>query len=86
MNAPQISTEDLSYRKHVQLAGTRMAYVDVGEGDPPRKESVYRVPPATPEHPGADARGLSALLGHSRSGAHAHACLVPGPANSGGTS
>lgn len=34
MNAPQISTEDLSYRKHVQLAGTRMAYVDVGEGDP----------------------------------------------------
>jgi haloalkane dehalogenase len=34
MNAPQISTEDLSYRKHVKLAGTGMAYVDVGEGDP----------------------------------------------------
>ena len=34
MNAPQISTEDLSYRKHVKLSGTRMAYVDVGEGDP----------------------------------------------------
>jgi haloalkane dehalogenase len=34
MNAPQISTEGLSYRKHVKLAGTSMAYVDVGEGDP----------------------------------------------------
>ena len=34
MNTPQISTEDLSYRKHVKLAGTSMAYVDVGEGDP----------------------------------------------------
>jgi haloalkane dehalogenase len=34
MNALQISTEDLSYRKHVKLAGTSMAYVDVGEGDP----------------------------------------------------
>jgi len=34
MNAPQISTVDVSYRKHVKLAGTRMAYVDVGEGDP----------------------------------------------------
>jgi haloalkane dehalogenase len=24
----------MSFRKHVKLAGTRMAYVDVGEGDP----------------------------------------------------
>jgi haloalkane dehalogenase len=24
----------MSYRKHVKLAGTSMAYVDVGEGDP----------------------------------------------------
>jgi len=30
----EISTEDMSYRKHVKLAGTSMAYVDVGEGDP----------------------------------------------------
>ncbi len=34
MSRPEISTEDLSYRKHVKLAGTTMAYVDVGEGDP----------------------------------------------------
>jgi haloalkane dehalogenase len=34
MRHPAISTEDLSYRKHVKLAGTSMAYVDVGEGDP----------------------------------------------------
>jgi haloalkane dehalogenase len=29
-----ISTEDVSYRKHVRVLGTQMAYVDVGEGDP----------------------------------------------------
>jgi haloalkane dehalogenase len=29
-----ISTEDISFRKRVQLLGTNMAYVDVGEGDP----------------------------------------------------
>jgi haloalkane dehalogenase len=29
-----ISTEDMSYRKHVPVCGTQMAYVDVGEGDP----------------------------------------------------
>jgi haloalkane dehalogenase len=34
MNTPQISTEGMSYRKHVKLAGTSMAYVNVGEGDP----------------------------------------------------
>jgi haloalkane dehalogenase len=31
---PEISTEEPSYRKHVTLAGTSIAYVDVGEGDP----------------------------------------------------
>lgn len=34
MTSAAISTEDVSYRKHVQVAGTQMAYVDVGEGDP----------------------------------------------------
>jgi haloalkane dehalogenase len=34
MTRAQISTEDLSYRKRVQLLGTSMAYVDAGEGDP----------------------------------------------------
>jgi haloalkane dehalogenase len=34
MNRPEISTEDPSYRKRVKLAGTNIAYVDVGEGDP----------------------------------------------------
>jgi pimeloyl-ACP methyl ester carboxylesterase len=29
-----ISTEDSSYRKHVSVLDTNMAYVDVGEGDP----------------------------------------------------
>jgi haloalkane dehalogenase len=31
---PEISTEDISYRKHLPVLGTQMAYVDVGEGDP----------------------------------------------------
>src|SRR5262249_18631777 len=31
---PPISTEDISYRKHVSVLDTNMAYVDVGEGDP----------------------------------------------------
>jgi len=34
MSSAAISTEDLSYRKHVRVAGTKMAYVDVGVGDP----------------------------------------------------
>jgi len=34
MDHPLISTEDTSYRKHISLLGTNMAYVDVGEGDP----------------------------------------------------
>lgn len=34
MARPEISTEDLSYRKRVKVMGTTMAYVDVGEGDP----------------------------------------------------
>src|SRR5690242_17491444 len=34
MNAPQISTEDLSYRKYIDVLGIPMAYVDVGTGDP----------------------------------------------------
>jgi haloalkane dehalogenase len=34
MTLPPISTEDVSYRKHVRVLGTQMAYVDVGEGDP----------------------------------------------------
>jgi haloalkane dehalogenase len=29
-----ISTEDISYRKHIAVLGTHMAYVDVGNGDP----------------------------------------------------
>jgi haloalkane dehalogenase len=29
-----ISTEDASYRKHVHVLDTQMAYVDVGDGDP----------------------------------------------------
>src|SRR3954454_334882 len=31
---PMISTEDASYRKHIAVLDTNMAYVDVGEGDP----------------------------------------------------
>jgi len=31
---PQISTEDVSYRKRVPVLDTELAYVDVGEGDP----------------------------------------------------
>jgi haloalkane dehalogenase len=34
MFCPSISTEDISYRKHLPVLGTQMAYVDVGEGDP----------------------------------------------------
>src|ERR1700743_1944988 len=34
MTHPPISTEEVSYRKHVPILGTNMAYVDVGEGDP----------------------------------------------------
>lgn len=34
MSPQPISTEDVSYRKHVQVLDTHMAYVDVGEGDP----------------------------------------------------
>ena len=34
MNAAQISTENTSYRKHVDVLGVPMAYVDVGSGDP----------------------------------------------------
>jgi haloalkane dehalogenase len=34
MKRSEISTEDLSYRKYIKLAGTHMAYVDVGQGDP----------------------------------------------------
>jgi haloalkane dehalogenase len=34
MSSAAISTEDLSYRKHVRVAGTQMAYVDVGVDDP----------------------------------------------------
>jgi haloalkane dehalogenase len=34
MSHPQISTEDVSYRKRVPVLGTTMAYVDAGEGDP----------------------------------------------------
>jgi len=33
MRHPEISTEDISYRKHIPLLGTQMAYVDVAEGD-----------------------------------------------------
>jgi haloalkane dehalogenase len=34
MTHPAISTEDASYRKHVTVLDTNMAYVDVGDGDP----------------------------------------------------
>jgi haloalkane dehalogenase len=34
MTQSTISTEDASYRKHVAVLDTTMAYVDVGEGDP----------------------------------------------------
>jgi haloalkane dehalogenase len=34
MHHPEISTEELAYRKHIPLPGTHMAYVDVAEGDP----------------------------------------------------
>jgi haloalkane dehalogenase len=34
VSCPTISTEDISYRKHLPVLGTQMAYVDVGEGDP----------------------------------------------------
>ncbi|MFL6605576.1 MAG: haloalkane dehalogenase [Steroidobacteraceae bacterium] len=34
MQHPAISTEDISYRRHIRLLGTQMAYVDVGDGDP----------------------------------------------------
>ncbi len=34
MSHPPISTEELSYRKHMPVLDTNMAYVDVGEGDP----------------------------------------------------
>ena len=34
VNHPPISTEEISYRKHIDVLDTIMAYVDVGEGDP----------------------------------------------------
>jgi L-ascorbate metabolism protein UlaG (beta-lactamase superfamily) len=34
MNDYAISTEDISYRKYVSVLDTKMAYVDVGNGDP----------------------------------------------------
>ena len=34
MTRPAISTEDIAYRKYVPVLGARMAYVDVGVGDP----------------------------------------------------
>ena len=34
MSHAAISTEDSSYRKHITVIDTEMAYVDVGEGDP----------------------------------------------------
>jgi haloalkane dehalogenase len=34
MHHPEISTEDMSYRKHLPVLDTQVAYVDVGEGDP----------------------------------------------------
>jgi haloalkane dehalogenase len=33
-NRPEISTEDISYRKHIPMLDSSMAYVDVGAGDP----------------------------------------------------
>lgn len=34
MTCHSISTEDISYRKHLTVLGAQMAYIDVGEGDP----------------------------------------------------
>jgi haloalkane dehalogenase len=34
VNHPPISTEEVSYRRHINVLDTIMAYVDVGEGDP----------------------------------------------------
>ena len=34
MEQPNISTEDISYRKRISVLDTNMAYVDAGEGDP----------------------------------------------------
>jgi haloalkane dehalogenase len=34
VTGPAISTEEASYRRHVTVLDTSMAYVDVGEGDP----------------------------------------------------
>jgi haloalkane dehalogenase len=34
VNHPPISTEEASYRKHINVLDTQVAYVDVGEGDP----------------------------------------------------
>lgn len=34
MSHPPISTEEISYRKYVDVLGVPMAYVDVGSGDP----------------------------------------------------
>jgi haloalkane dehalogenase len=34
MSHPPISTEEISYRKYVDVLGAKMAYVDVGVGDP----------------------------------------------------
>ena len=34
MSHPAISTEEISYRKYLGVLGTKMAYVDVGVGDP----------------------------------------------------
>ena len=34
MTQPLISTEEISYRRHLPVLGTQMAYVDVGEGNP----------------------------------------------------
>jgi haloalkane dehalogenase len=34
MSHTPVSTEDPSFRKHVSILDTRMAYVDVGQGDP----------------------------------------------------
>lgn len=34
VNHPPISTEEVSYRKYIEVLNTQMAYVDVGAGDP----------------------------------------------------
>jgi haloalkane dehalogenase len=34
LSHPAISTEEISYRKYVELLGAKVAYVDVGVGDP----------------------------------------------------